>query len=659
VWKWNKLLEEDGIDVVAGGNGLLIATRDRGILLSRDGQTWESQRSDAFGRLEDIVFADARFVAVGACGNIMSSVDGRTWRLHPAEVGMQLNRVAFGLNHFVISGGLSEWSDPSLAGLILQSDPVSGEELIVRTLDPVRQVVPGETFTLSAAASGRPPLHFQWYYGDSPLSGATSSRLTVTAATTNDAGLYFVEVSNAVAQARSEPVDVRVSFRPETQLEVIDGPGLRVAPARLSLEAQTEDPDGTVVSVGFYLDGLLQGTDTTAPFTWESSELSPGTHHWVAEATDNAGMTARSATVSIRVVSSNPLVNWSIVPAAIAGDLTCFTRANDEYLLCVADRLYRSPNPASVEFTHAEERIYPRHLMWGDGTYVVVTTSGMLTRSSDLIAWESIPQSLPRDWYRADGAYGDGRLVIIVARDNTQATFTMVSTSTDLTSWESSNLPSRLNYSAITYHRDRFVVVGDSGSILWSMDGMQWNRTLPATSHDLLAVTHGAEGLVAVGDNGAIVTSPDGALWTEVSSPTSETLNSVAYGGGAFAAVGGQGTILTSPDGFNWTVCDGGDREFWQKVIWAEGRFIALGPPDMMLLSDPIVFIDAIRMNPEGDPTVSFAGAQGPTYHLERSPDLVDWITVASAAGIDGPMELMDHDLPPTGYCYYRVTWTP
>jgi endoglucanase len=66
----------------------------------------------------------------------------------------------------------------------------------------------------------------------------------------------------------------------------------------VNLAATASDPGGTVVRVEFRVDGVLVGTDTSAPYTGTATNLGPGTHTAQATAFDN-GNPSLSASGSV------------------------------------------------------------------------------------------------------------------------------------------------------------------------------------------------------------------------------------------------------------------------------------------------------------------------------------------------------------------------
>ncbi len=75
--------------------------------------------------------------------------------------------------------------------------------------------------------------------------------------------------------------------------------------ATFTLAATAADVDGTVTKVEFYQGTTKLGEDITAPYTLQHTVSSPGSHTYVARATDNLGGTADSPSVTITVTSPN------------------------------------------------------------------------------------------------------------------------------------------------------------------------------------------------------------------------------------------------------------------------------------------------------------------------------------------------------------------
>jgi hypothetical protein len=92
-------------------------------------------------------------------------------------------------------------------------------------------------FSLSVVASGTPPLAYQWFRDDEPISGATSASFSRSTAALVDAGSYRVIVSNSVGSVVSNGALVSVIEVPPaivvapSGLDVSDGDGLSLTAA--------------------------------------------------------------------------------------------------------------------------------------------------------------------------------------------------------------------------------------------------------------------------------------------------------------------------------------------------------------------------------------------------------------------------------------------
>ena len=75
----------------------------------------------------------------------------------------------------------------------------------------------------------------------------------------------------------------------------------------ISLQAQASDDVG-VTRVEFYVNGALQGTDTTAPYAinWNTTSVADGSYSLQAKAFDAAAKSGSSATVTIKVDNTAP-----------------------------------------------------------------------------------------------------------------------------------------------------------------------------------------------------------------------------------------------------------------------------------------------------------------------------------------------------------------
>lgn len=107
---------------VAHGNGVTVAVGTDGrITTSSDFLSWSEQTPVTAEDLQDLVFAQSRFVAVGDGGVVVTSPDGTTWIVQSSGTGEDLVAVAFAFNGWYAVG--------SDGALLTSPDAVSWTEI--------------------------------------------------------------------------------------------------------------------------------------------------------------------------------------------------------------------------------------------------------------------------------------------------------------------------------------------------------------------------------------------------------------------------------------------------------------------------------------------------------------------------------------------------
>lgn len=77
------------------------------------------------------------------------------------------------------------------------------------TLPQSQTVTEGQTAVLSVVAAGTLPLSYQWFFADNPLTDQTNATLSIAGVTANEAGNYYVSVTNLFG-ATNSPVATMV-----------------------------------------------------------------------------------------------------------------------------------------------------------------------------------------------------------------------------------------------------------------------------------------------------------------------------------------------------------------------------------------------------------------------------------------------------------------
>lgn len=175
----------------------------------------------------------------------------------------------------------------------------------------------------------------------------------------------------------------------------------------------------------------------------------------------------------------------------------------------------------------------------------------------------------------------------------------------------------------VAWGHDRFVAVGNQGTILTSGDGWAWTSQVSGVINNLQDVAWGDGVFVAVGFAGRILTSLDGNVWTVRVSGTAATLTAVTHGPHGFVAVGSGGTILTSSDGTSWTVRTSNRTGTFTDVTWNGAHYVAVGSIQFTntqfgIVSSPILVTSSTGVswevrNPPLENFYTVAGRDGET----------------------------------------------
>jgi hypothetical protein len=178
--------------------------------------------------------------------------------------------------------------------------------------------------------------------------------------------------------------------------------------------------------------------------------------------------------------------------------------------------------------------------------HIVLGDSGRVYRTKDGRYWIDKSAGVA-DNFCAMAVSGDTRVLVTDAGS-------VFTTDYKFENWSKYQVsPGRCLRSAV-WSYDRYVAVGDGGTIATSPDGHCWDVYESGLDADLLNVIS-TDKLVAVGTNGTILNSTDGIEWELRPPGVPHTLNDVIQSGNKFIAVGSGrevGAILTSETIDQW-----------------------------------------------------------------------------------------------------------
>lgn len=127
------------------------------------------------------------------------------------------------------------------------------------------------------------------------------------------------------------------------------------------------------------------------------------------------------------------------------------------------------------------------------------------------------------------------------------------------------------------YANEKYILVGEGGSIYYSINATQWTKQPIVTNNTLNDIIYANDRFVIVGDNGTILTSFDGENWAERSSGVSSDLNAIMYVEEKYIVVGNNGTVLSSSDTGVWDLKTTNTNYNLNDIIFAKNTYIAVG----------------------------------------------------------------------------------
>ena len=110
-------------------------------------------------------------------------------------------------------------------------------------------------------------------------------------------------------------------------------------------------------------------------------------------------------------------------------------------------------------------------------------------------------------------------------------------------------------FSAGTWDGEKYILVGTNGRLITSPDGVNFTSPSTPTLENLVDVHHAPVGTVVVGSSGTILFSNDGHNWEDYSLGSDIGFHRVEWFGTQFFAVSTRG-IFRSSDGKDWTGVD-------------------------------------------------------------------------------------------------------
>ncbi|MBN1186503.1 MAG: hypothetical protein JXB49_29780 [Bacteroidales bacterium] len=157
--------------------------------------------------------------------------------------------------------------------------------------------------------------------------------------------------------------------------------------------------------------------------------------------------------------------------------------------------------------------------------------------------------------------------------------FCAISIGFSQTKWTVRESGTDLNLKSIVWTGAKLVVVGDSGIILTSDNGENWESCSSGTKMDLSSIAWASKNLFASGDSGIILSSDNYINWVKQISGKSKKIIYITWLNNHLLGftVSDTNPIITSIDGVNWSSNNSSNLRTACSIVRADSLFVAVG----------------------------------------------------------------------------------
>lgn len=488
-----------------------------------------------------------------------------------------------------------------IAGAVQRSAPVHltvryNEGPSVTLTSPANSSVyeVGDTIPVTATASDPDgTIASVKFFVESNLIGTDTTApyaATYTNATQGPKTIVAMATDNNGAVSYSNPIDIQVGNRPPSV--VITAPSSQTqftAPATITFSAQPFDPDGTVTKVEFFASGTLVGTDTTAPYSIQWTNVAAGNYDLVTKVTDDDGATAYSYYVFIRVFADVPQVTITspiegaslAAPATVTINVTASTADPNNpvhYVAFYADGRnigFDSTAPYSMTWSNVLVGSYAITAVATDSQFAESTSAPVhVNVTGNLGNWQlQVPQII--------GTSGDNLqdVAMVSAAEGwaVSGSGAIYHTTDGGHNWNLQQSHTTQQLNAISFFdAQRGVAVGNAP--VYTTDGGQtWQNGTGMLGTFYAVDLVDANTAFAAGGGGIVMKSTDGGHnWTILSTPiiSGNNLTGIDFVDASTGwAVGANGMVIsTTNGGANWTIRNTGASAFFSGASFVNAN---------------------------------------------------------------------------------------
>ncbi|HMJ65951.1 MAG TPA: hypothetical protein VK615_11425 [Candidatus Binatia bacterium] len=606
----NPRLTGPQLNAIASSSTRAVAVGLEGhIVSSTDGTNWTTQNAGANRHLMDVIYANARFVAVGALYDdagthslALTSSDGITWTERPTN-SRWWKSIAYGNGRFVAVGDHTVDTSPD-----------------------------GITWT------HRAPFVYVQFYGVAFGNGI----FVAMGVFNDDRGNFYYSVQRSTdgiswdgAPAPASAVLRGITFGNGQFVMVGDGGRVFTSTDGISWTAQGAGTGSTLNDVAF-ANGMFVAVGG-AGTVLRSPDGIQWFQPWDSEPCNLLGCGSafgRVFGVGERscILSSTDLQTWTSPVSATYSDLRGITFGQQKYVavgkegsgVVSGDGLQWTARPV-YQTIGGMPNTWFNAASFGNGSFVSVGGQGApIFTSRDATSWTNQYWNLGVDELFGM-TYGSGRFVSVGASSTGYGVRAGIRTSDSGTTWSSIIPGPQAALRCVANGNGIWVAAG--ADLLTSSDGLNWTSRSYAPAGTLYAATFGQGRFVLAGDTGGTITSTNGIDWTFNPAFASSQIFGLAFGNNEFMAVGkrgNNGVMWTSWDGATWTQSGTASAPL-RAVTYANGSFTAVGDAGLVVQSSSNTTAQLMVSRSATGVQVLCRGEPGRQYRMQISNDGRTW----------------------------------
>lgn len=271
-----------------------------------------------------------RLVRTGSQFEAYRSTDGQSWTLMGSDTVPMGSDVLVGIavtSH--LPGTLAEGVFDSYSVTAASAPNVAPSVSLTAPANGATFTAPANTTISATASDSDGQVERVEFFVDNTLIGTDATAPYSAAWSSVPAGTYTlsaVAYDNAGESTRSATATVTVNSsvnqRPTVSITSPTSGATFQAPATVGITADAVDAEGAMHRVEFFANGNPIGTDTTAPYSVNWTNVAAGSYSLTAVAYDTLGQFRTSAAVSITVTAANVAPSVTLTSPAAGSNYT-------------------------------------------------------------------------------------------------------------------------------------------------------------------------------------------------------------------------------------------------------------------------------------------------------------------------------------------------